>query len=171
MELSKFNMHAPNIVCVCVDWTSAQDYGGRIWHQYSAEPIGYETAVGLVQRLDELYDRWDFPQRSTNVRTFEDAGSGHRTLPAEREREREKMDERRLTNKAGDIGTFLVRVKYRQNATWQGEVIWVEKNNRQYFRSALELLKLIDGALYETEEDYGRNFAEENEKTALKAAR
>lgn len=44
-------------------------------------------------------------------------------------------------------GTFIVHVRYRQNATWQGDVIWAEKNERQGFRSALELLKLIDSAL------------------------
>lgn len=49
--------------------------------------------------------------------------------------------------KNGGKGTFVVHVRYRQNATWQGDVIWAEKNERQSFRSALELLKLIDSAL------------------------
>lgn len=31
--------------------------------------------------------------------------------------------------------------------TWQGKVTWAEKNRSQYFRSALELLKLMDRAL------------------------
>ena len=34
-----------------------------------------------------------------------------------------------------------------QNSTWQGSVTWVDEQREQYFRSALELLKLIDGAL------------------------
>lgn len=44
-------------------------------------------------------------------------------------------------------GTFLVQVQYCQNATWQGEIVWAEKNQRQRFRSDLELLRLIDSAL------------------------
>lgn len=44
-------------------------------------------------------------------------------------------------------GTFVVKILDRQNATWQGEVTWVEEQKVQHFRSALELLKMIDGAL------------------------
>ena len=43
--------------------------------------------------------------------------------------------------------TFIVKVMNQQNATWQGSVTWVDEQREQYFRSALELLKLIDGAL------------------------
>ena len=50
----------------------------------------------------------------------------------------------------GESATFIVKVQYRQNSTWQGTVIWTEKNKKQAFRSALELLKLIDGALDES---------------------
>ena len=44
-------------------------------------------------------------------------------------------------------GTFIVHVDYVENSTWQGEVVWAEANKKQKFRSALELLKLIDSAL------------------------
>lgn len=47
-------------------------------------------------------------------------------------------------------GTFVVKILDRQNATWQGEVTWVEEQKVQHFRSALELLKMIDGALDNT---------------------
>lgn len=46
-------------------------------------------------------------------------------------------------------GTFIIKVLNRQNSTWQGTVTWVEEQKVQNFRSALELLKLIDGALDE----------------------
>lgn len=46
-------------------------------------------------------------------------------------------------------GTFIIKVLDRQNSTWQGTVTWVEEAKVQNFRSALELLKLIDGALEE----------------------
>ena len=42
---------------------------------------------------------------------------------------------------------FVVHVQFRQNATWQGTVQWLDKNKIQQFRSALELLKLMDEAL------------------------
>lgn len=46
-----------------------------------------------------------------------------------------------------NTGTFVVKILDRQNATWQGTVTWVEEQKVQHFRSALELLKMIDVAL------------------------
>ncbi len=46
--------------------------------------------------------------------------------------------------------TFVVRILCRQNHTWQGEVLWAEQNERQYFRSALELVKLMDSVMEES---------------------
>lgn len=43
--------------------------------------------------------------------------------------------------------TFLIKIMGQQNGTWQGSVTWIENQREQYFRSALELLKLIDGTL------------------------
>ena len=52
------------------------------------------------------------------------------------------MEEKGIQN-----GTFIVEVKCMEKDTWQGKVTWAEKNRSQYFRSALELLKLMDRAL------------------------
>ena len=49
-------------------------------------------------------------------------------------------------------GTFEITVKFMQNSTWQGQIHWVEKNQKQNFRSALEMLKLMDEALAESGE-------------------
>lgn len=54
-----------------------------------------------------------------------------------------------MNGKEKKTGTFIVKILERQNATWQGSVTWVDKRQEQHFRSALELLKLIDGALDE----------------------
>jgi hypothetical protein len=48
-----------------------------------------------------------------------------------------------------DKGTFIVKIVNKQNSTWQGSVTWVEEQRTQNFRSALELIKLIDGAIDE----------------------
>ena len=46
-------------------------------------------------------------------------------------------------------GTFVISILGRENSTWQGKITWADKNRVQYFRSALELLKMIDGTLNE----------------------
>lgn len=54
---------------------------------------------------------------------------------------------------AKDKGTFIVKILNTQNSTWEGTVTWVEQRRTQNFRSALELLKLIDGAVEECDKE------------------
>ncbi|NCB04453.1 MAG: hypothetical protein EOM69_02900 [Clostridia bacterium] len=44
-------------------------------------------------------------------------------------------------------GTFIVQVLYRRNGTWQGVLKWTDGRREQQFRSAFEMLKLMDEAL------------------------
>ena len=44
-------------------------------------------------------------------------------------------------------GTFIVKVDRCQNDTWQGRVVWADENRTEHFRSALELIKMMDKAL------------------------
>ena len=54
---------------------------------------------------------------------------------------------------ASKKGTFIVKVEYCQNESWQGQVIWAEENRSVRFRSALELMKLIRQGEYCKAED------------------
>ncbi|MEJ8736727.1 hypothetical protein WKT02_04625 [Erysipelotrichaceae bacterium HCN-30851] len=47
--------------------------------------------------------------------------------------------------------SFLIVVKDNQQETWQGTIEWVEQNRKESFRSALEMIKLIDSALQKDE--------------------
>ena len=48
-------------------------------------------------------------------------------------------------------GTFIVKIDNCQKDTWQGRVVWADENRTVHFRSALELLKLIDNAMINNE--------------------
>jgi len=43
--------------------------------------------------------------------------------------------------------SFVIEVKSRENSTWQGTITWVEGKKKENFRSALELIRLIDSTL------------------------
>lgn len=43
--------------------------------------------------------------------------------------------------------TFVVEVIDQQNASWQGTVKWINTGKKENFRSALELIRLLDSAL------------------------
>ena len=49
--------------------------------------------------------------------------------------------------------TFIVNIKNSQNHTWQGTVKWVERQEEIPFRSAIELIKLMDSALEISDEE------------------
>jgi hypothetical protein len=49
--------------------------------------------------------------------------------------------------KEGKLATFSMRLLFRQNASWQGSVYWHEGKSDENFRSALELLFLMDSAI------------------------
>ncbi len=151
MEEPRWKLFAPNLICIGMDGCKKNEYAGRIWHQYADDPIPFRDAVDMLRIMEELYDEWNFPQSSTKSHSFIETGSTKE--PKQKKGARAKMDVNRIHNKHGNRGTFIVQVKYRQNSTWQGEVIWAERNQKQSFRSALELLKLIDGALDLTEEE------------------
>jgi len=44
-------------------------------------------------------------------------------------------------------GTFIIKVEDCQRGTWQGKVVWADENTTEHFRSALELLQLVDEAI------------------------
>ena len=54
------------------------------------------------------------------------------------------LTEGRLMNREK---TFVVQIKDTQAGTWQGSVHWVEEDKKENFRSALELIKLLDSAV------------------------
>jgi hypothetical protein len=43
--------------------------------------------------------------------------------------------------------TFILQVLFRQNATWQGTIQWIEGRQTRQYRSVNELLKLMDEAM------------------------
>lgn len=56
-------------------------------------------------------------------------------------------DEQDTNKQVGRKASFILRITSRQYATWQGSISWTEKGVTKHFRSALELLKLIDSAI------------------------
>lgn len=122
-------------ICLCVDSYEQAVWRGRCYHP--ALPGGGSEFGSLTQFLvgmEELFDGMNFPQSFTARRSFV-------PVPAYSAGENPGGPQR------GERGTFLIRLLFRQNASWQGSVKWVEGRGEQSFRSVLELILLIDSAL------------------------
>lgn len=59
---------------------------------------------------------------------------------------------------------FLLDIQHRQNSTWQGSITWVDRQNKQHFRSTLELIKLIESALEQSAEEKRKGEGSEYEE-------
>ena len=114
---------------------------GRVYCCYSRAAESFAHEYQLINIIEGFLDRIDYPQSSVKIRSFQK--KEEKKLP----RPEKVLEGREVASHRGKLGTFLVHVKYRQNATWQGEICWVEKGRNISFRSELELLKRMDHAL------------------------
>lgn len=49
--------------------------------------------------------------------------------------------------------TFVIKIIEEQHGTWQGSLNWIDQNKNCNFRSALEMIKMMDEALDEQEKE------------------
>ena len=138
----------PNIVMVCVDGVENGDIYGRYFHRYKKEETFFLNSAMLFSEVEQFYDIIGYPQAAMRTRNFI-------------EREREKVpakehmtviyDSQTLMQFRGKLATFLVGVTSRQNASWQGDVVWMEQQIRKHFCSDMELVVFVDDAVKKSE--------------------
>lgn len=120
-------------ILLCVD---SYENGVPRGHMYlGQEGQCFDSLSQLLLRAEQLLERNGGVQSFTTPRIF----SLVRPLGDA------SCDAERLSR--GTAATFEMRVLFRQHASWQGELLWLEKNTRQSFRSVLELITLMDSAL------------------------
>ncbi len=140
-------LRGPLLLRLCVDHKNGEDIGGRIYYKGAEEPVTFCSTAQMFRAVDRLCDEAGGPQSDVVSRTFHE-GDFPKAI------EKVELDMQQLSDMRENNGgeaTFVIHIKYRQNATWQGKVTWAERNKSCDFRSALELLKLIDSALDEEE--------------------
>lgn len=139
---NEISVFAPNLIVNCVDGAEQDCFFGRLYHYYSEEPCKYYDIKDMLLNMELIFNEIQFPMASTESRSFFKTNR----KPVEREKVK-LMQDKQILNQKGNQATFIIRVQHRQNSTWQGEIIWTEENKKQHFRSALELIKLMDEAL------------------------
>lgn len=121
---------------VCVDSYVNREMRGRAYHPLLGEGgRPFLSVMQLLVDLDCAMDEANYPQSFTSHRTFA------------RPQEGATAEARAKGQEHGEIATFIIRVLFRQHASWQGTVAWVEGGIEETFRSVLELLLLLDSAL------------------------
>jgi hypothetical protein len=127
---------------------------GKLYSQYFDAPFEFYSLVRMIEKMEELFDTKKFPQAFLTPRTFRDKKDGAKQQKAEESINAADAVDAELYDGPGVAScTFEISVRFRQNATWQGNILWVERNLKQDFRSVLEMIKLVDEALTDEETD------------------
>ena len=144
---SQLYIGTPNGIVLCADEGSGHELKGRFYHAYSEDAVHFENADQLIFEMEKFFDSIHFPHPGTRIRSFaESSSAGKEDFVYYGKRER-IMKDQELLSKHGDLGSFIIRVKQRQNSSMQGRLTWVEKNKTVRFRSVWEMIRLIDSAV------------------------
>lgn len=92
----------------------------------------FSSLSQLLMAMEEQMDQVNYPQRGEEPRAFRPSGTA--VLAGARP-------------EGEPIATFRIRVLFRQNASWQGTLLWTDQSMDAQFRSVLELIRLLDSAL------------------------
>ena len=46
-------LFARNLMSICIDGTENAEYQGKIWHQYSDDPLDFKSILELFQLMEE----------------------------------------------------------------------------------------------------------------------
>ncbi len=138
----RINISPPNLLNICVDSKKNGEICGRVYHCYAENAIPFTSVVELINIADKLFEDIGYPQASTKTRSFEEKTEIHPLSKLEK-----KVLQQELIQHRGEKGTFILYVQYRQMSTWQGELSWMEKEEKIKFVNSLELIKIIDQAV------------------------
>lgn len=121
---------------LCVDSFQNGEMAGRYYHPGMAGGGAvFHSLPQFLITMEQTLDAANFPQAYTAKRSFAPLRESHPDAPAEKD----------ALN--GALATFSIRLMFRQHASWQGTVTWVEGGGEEPFRSVLELMLLLDSAL------------------------
>lgn len=121
-------------------------FNGRVFSEYYRKTFQFDNELEMTMGMNDLFDSIGFPQAAYQPRSFFDKQSKQTIRKAEDTLD-SNLDEMLENQKV----TFIVNVQYRQNATWQGSITWVEQNRTQHFRSTFEMMQLMDEAAHQGE--------------------
>ncbi len=108
---------------------------GRLYHPFNEGGCVFHSTIQLLFEMERVLNEMSFPQSFSAPRKFSNANAPPQLPPLY-----DGLVE-------GKRATFSVSVLFRQNASWQGSVRWIDGEREESFRSVLELIFLMDSVL------------------------
>ncbi len=124
----------PRTSVVCIDTWQCGVPTGRLYTPQFPQGRAFCSLTHFLQEMEAALDTMELPTAFAGLRTF---GQRSQTTP----------EPPPPGGRTGKVATFMLRVLFRQNVSWQGSVTWLEGKQEQSFRSVLELVLMISDAL------------------------
>lgn len=121
-------------ILVCVDSYHHGTLQGRFYNPVLNEGHSFQSMTQFITKMEQSLDGMEFPKAYTVTRTFSPTPEKPPNPP-------------NTVYQEGRLASFALRILFRQNASWQGSIVWLDQNREQRFRSVLELILLFDNAL------------------------
>jgi len=132
---------ARRTMILCIDSYTGGVPCGRFYNRYREEAQNFRSLIQMLILMEKKLDEEDFPQAYEKIRTFGPLCTAEHT------------EEKTPFARRGKLASFSIRLLFRQNASWQGSIRWLEGNEEKSFRSVLEMVFLLDSALSRSSEN------------------
>ena len=113
---------------------------GTIMNPFFEKEMIFENVMQLITMVARISDSLFFPQKTMELRQFSD------NTVVQDNKSFDFVTSSDFTDQM-PIATFELEIIFRQNASWQGNIVYAEKGLSSSFRSVLELLSLMDSVL------------------------
>lgn len=102
----------------------------------------FDNLTQMLFGIEKILDDNQFPQPNLETRTFpQAAGTSGKPKPVQVEKSEDSQES------GTPIASFKLSVMFRQNASWQGNLVKIDNNTAAQFRSVFELIQLLDSVL------------------------
>lgn len=108
---------------------------GELYCPQTGRTHPFRSLTQMLLTMEQVMDQANCPQRGTEPRFFrpQNKPAVEAVLCVQEEK--------------NVLATFKINILFRQNASWQGSIVWTDRNMESHFRSVLELIGLLDDAL------------------------
>lgn len=130
---------------ICIDSYENGEMQGKVVNPCYSGNLEFKNLISFLKIMEALFDKFEYPQSSMSTRHFAGKKAPAPVTDIEFTENLDKEDYLK-TETRGKLATFRIQVRFRQNASWQGTLTWVEGNKTENFRSVLELIMLMDSS-------------------------
>ena len=135
------------------------EYQGRVVHMLGNTALPFRSMMECLWAIERMIDGIGYVSKAVKPRTWQGAPvSGSSSAKATKRNmanvsttantfvdgwDTQTEQEALLSMKQSSV-SFVVKIQYRQHATWQGTLEWLDGHRTQHFRSTMEMLKLME---------------------------